>query len=71
MKKVSVDQHTLKENKAKVDVTLFEPPIIIWGDDNDELQRVFQLEIGNNARVVYRPEYPLPSGATVYVELYE
>ncbi len=70
MKKVSVDQITLKNNKSKVDVTLFEPPIVLWEYD-EEIQRVFQLEIGNNARVVYRPESPLPSGATVYVELYE
>lgn len=55
------------------DVTLNEPPIIIW-DDDKIMGRAFSLlltDFGKDATLVYRPERPLPNGATVYVEIEE
>jgi hypothetical protein len=68
MIKLSVDTKVLEENKAKVDILLANPPIVSW-KNGIEMGRYFTYLIGDKAKLVYRPESPLPSGATVYIEI--
>jgi hypothetical protein len=70
MIKLSVCSNTLRSNKESGDVTLYQPPIVVWENDI-EIKKVFIYEISEEADLVYRPEKPLPNGATVYIEVYE
>ncbi len=68
---IHVNQHVIRSNGKEADADRHEPPLTVktYKENRKGMEAIIYDDDGREAaRVVYRPESPLPCGAKVWIE---